>query len=116
MGTIEMAYLSAGATEGFYPKSGLMGTLFTARDEDHALKIWKSEKGTEVVEFTVSDTLTYVDESGISEAPTNNMGGPGGGGGRGQGGTPPSGNFEGGRGQAPEGNQNNGQTNESSSQ
>ena len=49
MGTIEMAYLSAGATEGFYPKSGLMGTLFTARDEDHALKIWKSEKGTEIV-------------------------------------------------------------------
>ncbi len=74
------------------------------------------EKGTEVVEFTVSDTLTYVDESGISEAPTNNMGGPGGSGGRGQGGTPPSGNFEGDRGQAPEGNQNNGQTNESSSQ
>ena len=49
MGTIEMAFISAGAAEGFFPKSGLMGTLFTARDEDHALKIWKSEKGQEIV-------------------------------------------------------------------
>ena len=49
MGTIEMAFISAGAAESFYPKSGLMGTLFTARDEDHALKIWQSEKGQEIV-------------------------------------------------------------------
>lgn len=84
--------------------------------KSNGLSTGSYEKGTEVVEFTVSDTLTYVNESGISEAPTNNMGGPGGGGGRGQGGTPPNGNFEGGRGQAPESNQNNGQSNDSSSQ
>ena len=54
MGTIEMAYISAGATEGFFPKSGLMGTLFTARDEDHALKIWKSDKGKEIVDEMIS--------------------------------------------------------------
>ncbi|WP_400244340.1 carbohydrate-binding domain-containing protein [Niallia sp. JL1B1071] len=85
--------------------------------QSNGLSTGSYEKGTKVVEYTVSDTLTYVDESGISEAPTNNMGGPGGGGGRGQGGgTPPSGNFEGGRGEASDGNQNGGQTNDSSSQ
>lgn len=54
MGTIEMCYVAAGAAEGFYPKSGLMGTLFTARDEDHAVKIWRSEMGQEIVEEMAS--------------------------------------------------------------
>lgn len=33
------------------------------------------EKGTKVVEFIVSDTVTYLDESGVTEAPSNGMGG-----------------------------------------
>lgn len=73
------------------------------------------EKGTELVEFTISDIVTYVDESGITEAPSNNMGGPGGGRGGGQGGNPPSGDFEGNRGEAPpSGNENERQENNSS--
>lgn len=45
------------------------------------------EKGTKVVEFKVSDTMTYVDESGVTDAPSNQMGGPGGG-------TPPDGSGD----------------------
>lgn len=64
MGTIEMAYISAGAAEGFYPKSGLPGVLFTARDEDHALKIWQSEKGQEIVnELTSEIGVRFLDFS-----------------------------------------------------
>lgn len=53
------------------------------------------EAGEKIVEFMVADTLTYVNESGISEAPANNMARPGNGG---QGGTPPTGSFDGGQG------------------
>lgn len=62
----------------------------TTEVKSNGLSAGTYEKGTKVVEFTVSDTITYLDESGITEAPTNQMGGPGGGGNRG--GTPPSGN------------------------
>ena len=55
MGTIEMAYLAAGAAEGFYPQIGLMGVLFSAKNEDHALKIWKSDKASEIVESMASE-------------------------------------------------------------
>ncbi|GKU84878.1 carbohydrate-binding domain-containing protein [Niallia sp. NCCP-28] len=58
----------------------------TTEVKSNGLSAGTYEKGTKVVEFTVSDTITYLDESGITEAPTNQMGGPGGGG------TPPSGN------------------------
>lgn len=50
LGTIEMGYLACGATESFYPASGLMGTLFTAVNEDHAMAIWNSDIATEIME------------------------------------------------------------------
>lgn len=53
----------------------------------------KYSDGTKVVEFTISDVVTWLDESGVTEAQSGmgGMGGPGGGGMRGDGGTPPDG-------------------------
>jgi hypothetical protein len=52
----------------------------------------KYSDGTKVVEFTISDVVTWLDESGVTEAQSGMMGGRGGGGGmRGDGGTPPDG-------------------------
>ncbi len=49
--------------------------------------------GTKVVEFTISDVVTWLNESGVTEAQSGmgGMGGRGGGGMRGDGGTPPEG-------------------------
>ena len=43
MGTIEMSFLPASVCESFFPKVGVPGTLFVAKNEEHALKIWNSE-------------------------------------------------------------------------
>ncbi|MEK5382759.1 carbohydrate-binding domain-containing protein [Niallia sp. FSL W8-0635] len=66
--------------------------------ESNGISTGTYEKGKKIVEFTVADTVTYVNESGISEAPTNNMGRPGSNDGQGQRGAPPTGNFDGGQG------------------
>ncbi|KAB7670712.1 carbohydrate-binding domain-containing protein [Bacillus sp. B1-b2] len=60
--------------------------------ESNGLSDGTYAKGEKVVEFTISNSVTYVDESGVTEAPTNQMA-PGGGG------TPPSGGFGRDRGQ-----------------
>ena len=84
----------------------------TQEGESKGLSLGTYEQGKKIVEFVVSDTVTYVDESGVTEAPTNQMGGPGGGPGgqenppsggfgKGQGGPPPSGDFEGDQGGPP---------------
>lgn len=60
--------------------------------------------GTKVVEFTISDVVTWLNESGVTEAQSGmgGMGGRGGGGGmRGDGGTPPEGMERPDRGTAP---------------
>ncbi len=43
MGTIEMSFLPASVCESFFPKIGVPGTLFVAKNEEHALKIWHSD-------------------------------------------------------------------------
>ena len=50
MGTVEMSYIAAGASDSFYPGTTLLGALFTMRDEDHALKIFTSEKAASIYE------------------------------------------------------------------
>lgn len=57
--------------------------------------------GTKVVEFTISDVVTWLDESGVTEAQSGMMGGRGGGGMKGNGGTPPEGMERPDRGTAP---------------
>ncbi|MCM3603030.1 carbohydrate-binding domain-containing protein [Robertmurraya korlensis] len=59
--------------------------------------------GTKVVEFTISDVVTWLNESGVTEAQSGmgGMGGHGGGGMRGDGGTPPEGMERPDRGTAP---------------
>jgi len=61
--------------------------------------------GTKVVEFTISDVVTWLNESGVTEAQSGmgGMGGRGGGGMRGDGGTPPEGMERPDRGTAPDG-------------
>jgi hypothetical protein len=56
--------------------------------------------GTKVVEFTISDVVTWLNESGVTEAQSG-MGGRGGGGMKGNGGTPPEGMERPDRGTAP---------------
>ena len=84
----------------------------TQEGESNGLSFGTYEQGKKIVEFVVSDTVTYVGETGVTEAPTNQMGGPGDGPGgqrtppsegfgEGQGGPPPSGGFEGGQGGPP---------------
>lgn len=72
--------------------------------ESNGVSTGTYEKGQKIVEFTVVDTVTYVNESGISEEPANNMGRPGSNGGQGQRETPPTGNFDGGKGRSSTGN------------
>ena len=43
MGTIEAAFMTPSVAESFYAKSSIPSTLFLAKNEDHALKIWQSE-------------------------------------------------------------------------
>jgi len=50
MNTIEMAYISAGATESFYPESGIPGTLFLPANEDHAMAIWQCDFTQDILE------------------------------------------------------------------
>ena len=43
MGTIEASFMTPSVAESFYAKSSIPSTLFLAKNEDHALKIWQSD-------------------------------------------------------------------------
>ena len=51
MGTIEMGFLAPSITENSYPKASVLGLLFLAQNEDHALRMWEeSDMAAEVKE------------------------------------------------------------------
>lgn len=50
MNTIEMAYISTGAAEAFFPEIGVPGLLFLAENEEHALALWRSDYAKDVLE------------------------------------------------------------------
>ena len=50
MGTIEMSFLPAAVCESFFPKIAVPGTLFVAKNEEHALKIWQSDYATAILD------------------------------------------------------------------
>ncbi len=50
MGTIEASFMTPSVAESFYPKSSIPSTLFLAKNEDHALKIWQSDYTKDILE------------------------------------------------------------------